>query len=286
MEEELLGKFSKDTDSHGNFLVPKSDESKIDQSSHGIEEITTNEPPNVEPNHPVENLNISVDLSHKTAEELDLESLPCESIHELVGGGSEVNFIKKDSAAIFKPESSYKYKRERAAYLVDRSLGLGLVPTTVIRELGGRKGCSQLFITDAKTAKESTADELDACRKELMKLWLFDTAIANNDRHPGNYLLKEGKVYAIDHSNAFHHSYHPKVKFFDEPISSEVIQPFLDFKANPDRSVNLEKELSMLMDQKRAAKCVNRIKNIARILSQKDRLTSDECHSLFMGQPE
>lgn len=49
---------------------------------------------------------------------------------------------------VFKP--GYRYKSERAAYLVDKFFKFDLIPTTVIRNIEGKEGSFQQFIPNAK----------------------------------------------------------------------------------------------------------------------------------------
>ncbi len=55
---------------------------------------------------------------------------------------------KEGIGGVFKP--GYRYKSERAAYLVDKFFKFDLIPTTVIRNIEGKEGSYQLYIPNTK----------------------------------------------------------------------------------------------------------------------------------------
>lgn len=85
---------------------------------------------------------------------------------------------------------------EVAAYKVDRFLGYNRVPTTVLRDMDGKKGSVQLMVGDINESVQKV--------KDPDELKLFDYLIANQDRNPGNYLVtNDGRIVAIDHARTF-----------------------------------------------------------------------------------
>lgn len=177
--------------------------------------------------------------------------------------------FKDDGAGIFKLNSREKighegsYKKERAAYLADRFLGFGLVPPTVIREIDGEIGSVQEFVPDAKTAAEAyltpaegqeptlTKEQKQSLKSELFKLWFFDYLLYNGDRHGGNLLVKDNKIYAIDNGWTFKKSnfYWPFCRFFDTPIPQEVKDAFERFYSWTEGKEILRDLLSELLDK-------------------------------------
>lgn len=111
-------------------------------------------------------------------------------------GDPEINF-----------SDSYKY--ERAAYLLDRELGLNMVPVAVLRPFKGDRGAFVDWIENAshlvKMKQQPTGPQVAhlAQQKHLMRL--FDALILNVDRRPGNWLVdnENWKLYLIDHSRSF-----------------------------------------------------------------------------------
>jgi len=152
-----------------------------------------------------------------TPEEDILKSYEKKESRLLRGVLNKVLFVelKDDGAGIFKPKSGEHeglrkvvqagtyFRRERAAYLVDRFLGFGLIPPTVIREIDGEIGSMQQFIPDAKTEYQVSKDELagDSSQQQLMKLWILDYIICSSDRKDN--LFKDGKIWAIDNGLSF-----------------------------------------------------------------------------------
>lgn len=120
--------------------------------------------------------------------------------------------LKDDGSVIFKPydgeDSELKeyvqYKKERAAYLFDKIFNWNLVPPTVIRDIGGRVGSAQVFVEDALLPTDVSSEELsDIFYKDKSKLYAFDFLIGNDDRNPENYMIKEGRIIAIDNGLTF-----------------------------------------------------------------------------------
>ena len=97
------------------------------------------------------------------------------------------------------------WRSEIAAYELDKLLGLGMVPPTVQRTVGGRKGCLQLWVTGTTMeAFEGTLPDLEGWRDQVSVMWLFDDLIANCDRHLNNALVSpEGRLILIDNSKTF-----------------------------------------------------------------------------------
>lgn len=100
---------------------------------------------------------------------------------------------------------------EIAAYNLDKLLGLGMVPPTVLKRFRGMAGSCQLWIEDSAVLKKRLQEGLSA--KVLDKpQWLrqayiqqlFDNLIGNEDRHQGNVLITpDERSFLIDHSRTF-----------------------------------------------------------------------------------
>ena len=100
------------------------------------------------------------------------------------------------------PHVADRWKHEVAAFRIDRLIGLGLVPPTVVRERQGREGSLQLWVENATSLSESGREESPDFRARRR---LFDALVFNPDRNPGNILVaREGEdAWLIDHSRAF-----------------------------------------------------------------------------------
>ena len=93
--------------------------------------------------------------------------------------------------------------REYATYVVDRALGWGLVPPTVLREGPAGFGAVQLFVEEDESCDPR---ELLATRPEdLRRVALFDVLINNADRKAGHLLVDTtGRLWSVDHGICFH----------------------------------------------------------------------------------
>lgn len=103
------------------------------------------------------------------------------------------------------------YPRECAAYLVSEHFGFDLVPPTVIREIGGKLGALQLFLShdhyaDYAVIFSIVKDDDESARlsqvEDFQTIAALDWIIANGDRNPRNIMFNTSKpdeLFAIDH---------------------------------------------------------------------------------------
>jgi hypothetical protein len=110
------------------------------------------------------------------------------------------------------PEIGFRdcWKHEIAAYELDKLLGLGLVPPTVARRIGGTDGAVQLWIEEAMTETERRqrgrrATDTRTWNRQIFTVRLFRQLTHDTDfNNTGNVLVSESfRVWAIDHSRAF-----------------------------------------------------------------------------------
>jgi hypothetical protein len=101
------------------------------------------------------------------------------------------------------------YRWELGAYLLDRQLGLNMVPVTVERRIDGQKGVVIEWIEDTISETERIERQIDIPAdsgriEKLSTMLLFDALIYNVDRNPGNWLwTHDWQLYLIDHSRSF-----------------------------------------------------------------------------------
>ena len=97
------------------------------------------------------------------------------------------------------------YRGEVAAYELDKLLQLGMVPPTVARRIGGRKGCLQFWVTGTTMDKlEGIPGSAESWRRQVSMMWFFDDLIANIDRHLNNAMVTpEHRLVLIDNSKTF-----------------------------------------------------------------------------------
>jgi SPP1 gp7 family putative phage head morphogenesis protein len=99
-------------------------------------------------------------------------------------------------------------KREEAAYKLDRLLGTNVVPETVVRKVGTKRGSMQLFVDDATATISAERRHIrESVGNDAKSVTLFDVISGNTDRHEGNLMIVEraGKqrLLAIDNGFAF-----------------------------------------------------------------------------------
>ena len=124
-----------------------------------------------------------------------------------LGRGREIDF--RDS-----------YRNNAAAYKLDRLLGLGMVPVTVVRRYDGRKAGFTWWVDDVlmderdRIRKKLDAPDIPAWNRQMWVVRVFDQLIYNTDRNLGNLLIdKSWRLWMIDHTRAF--------KMFEEPKSPD-----------------------------------------------------------------
>ena len=119
----------------------------------------------------------------------------------------------------FNFSDSYRY--ERAAYLLDRQLGLGMVPVAVLQRRKGTAGVLVDWIPDTvhenKVEKSFSGEEMASMFRQKSRMHLFDSLIYNIDRRPENILIDQSTatVYLIDHTRAFREKEELQPEFAD-----------------------------------------------------------------------
>lgn len=166
-----------------------------------------------------------------------------------LGVSKIIEFKNKKEKAVFKPQSgeavsmkvspdkvgSY-FKYERAAYIVDKAIGIGLIPPTVIRTVDGECGSSQLFIRNVVSGKEfeKCANRLadEQARKQISEMVVLDYILWSADRNEKNYLVdtQTGNLYAIDNGLSFGHEKYPDSDTYPE---SFLEQSWYDMQVRP-----------------------------------------------------
>jgi hypothetical protein len=101
------------------------------------------------------------------------------------------------------------WQLEVAAYIVDRTIGLKLVPATIERHINNNLGSLQWWVqsrfSEAERRKQNIEPpDRDAWDRVWLRMYLFDQLIANIDRHMNNILITaDWDLRLIDHSRSF-----------------------------------------------------------------------------------
>jgi hypothetical protein len=123
-----------------------------------------------------------------------------------------VDITTTDVAYTNRLESVFtdKFFYEVAAYRIDRLLGIGLVPVTVLRTIDGELGSVQFWIEGAMKMQDAFDRDLPVrdtrlLMQRLMLMYVLDAMIYNIDRNFTNILVRPDRddFFLIDHSRAF-----------------------------------------------------------------------------------
>ncbi len=117
--------------------------------------------------------------------------------------------------AVYKPGAGERglwdfpdglFRREIAAYELDRALGLGVIPTTVRREDAPfGEGSLQRFVEADFSEHYFSLREVAQHREALRVIAGFDLLANNADRKGGHLLVdRSGRLWAIDNGLSFH----------------------------------------------------------------------------------
>lgn len=221
-----------------------------------------------------------------TKRELELTMLPIQKSIDIGGGTNTVHMVFFDdmSKGIFKPgdgeepleieESNWMlYKRERAAYLVSRSLKFNFVPATILREVGGRHGSIQDFVKDPKQNLWDL-DESEMPEGELFALAIFDYLIWNKDRKNENFFIRSGKIQATDNGLSFDNwsqyliSGNLKRYVADQEVPHGLLSNLSSFVEDDGKRANLKNQLTGLIPEKTIEAMFKRIEKTVKLLSR------------------
>ena len=95
------------------------------------------------------------------------------------------------------------HRRERAAYVVSESLGVGAVPPTVIRDGPRSRLCSVVCRCRSLEHYFTIYESRDDLHDQLRGIAILDLAANNTDRKSGHCLLAHDHVWAIDNGLCF-----------------------------------------------------------------------------------
>jgi uncharacterized repeat protein (TIGR03843 family) len=118
-------------------------------------------------------------------------------------------------------------QREAAAYLLNETLGWGLVPPTILRDGPYGIGSVQLYIDADHEAHLFTMQKEGCYEEQIERLAAFDFLSNNADRKSGHCLKGSDKrIWAIDHGLCFH--YEPKLRtvlwdYAGQPLRADIL---------------------------------------------------------------
>lgn len=126
------------------------------------------------------------------------------------------------------PELNFKdsFRYERAAYLLDRLLGLEMVPVAVLRRVKAHEGAVVAWVEDAITEQERlrlklAPDDTRLLIRQRAAMRLFDALVYNIDNNLGNQLWTrpDWRLHLIDHTRSFRQRKSLPESFSKRPVS-------------------------------------------------------------------
>lgn len=225
-------------------------------------------------------------LYQPTSLELELERSETSGLQR-IKGSPRIWYvdIEGNGAGIFKSRY-YKEKiisdtqNERATYIISKIVGFDFVPVTVLRSIDGQEGALQEFIEDAEFLYE--VDQTPEIREGLYKYWIFGHIIRNMDRHDDNLLIKDDKIFSIDHEGSFDPDYSNPSDFDDfreyygQPAPSSLVDIFRAFRDDRTRQDTLREALKGLIEPEDIEITMRRIAGISHILIEKGNIDNKE----------
>jgi hypothetical protein len=189
-------------------------------------------------------LNLSKDVARVMPQKISerrIRRIGLEKDGHLIRAAFRDKAVKIDQRGTSIPEHHDTYYNEVAAYLVSKYLGLNNIPTIVLRSMPmcasglklcrtPREGTVQLWVENSVAQFDVSAEQIPypgsplLRNQQLKEILALDCLIGNVDRHAGNLLIDlnerfgdtenwvgkrepfRGKIWAIDHSRAFHTS--------------------------------------------------------------------------------
>lgn len=236
-------------------------------------------------------------LAKRTEREIELSTLPIVGNPRELGGGSNTVLLvsfEGGSRGVFKPgdgerrleipESRGKlFKREAAAYLVSCGLNFNLVPPTVLREISGREGSIQDFVTDPKNSIWEV-DESEVA-EQLFELSIFDYVIWNKDRKVANFFIKDKAVLAADNGLSFDDWFQYLISdnlseyVLGKPVPDKLITNIRSFLNSNKDQEEIRSKLSPLVPDRAVDTMFERVKKVHRVLA-KGRVSEHDIRSM------
>jgi hypothetical protein len=176
------------------------------------------------------------------------------------------------------PNTRYRrYQHEIASYLIDRRLGMMMVPPTVIRKIGREKGSLQIWVEETKDKIYFTEKgEWEKVRREFKQKYPLEYAQAIilgalldiEERHDAGImlLLDEERVMLADNTKAFSNSYKIQERLI--PELNGPISPTLEYQLRSLNANNLKKLVKKYLNKDQIDGLLHRRDQILELCAQ------------------
>jgi len=220
-----------------------------------------------------------------------------DSFHPLDEGNSNFNFIAEledNRQAILKIQNREKSlsketnvaEIEEAAYLINKILGINLIPLTIARKIEPsllglseddpidpeEKAVISLYIDNSETMPES---QLELGDEQQTIIAVLDYILKNWDRHDENILINnESEIFAIDNENSFTDTGIKATNSIEEELEILVGKKFPTSLQKAFATFNAEKEddirtvLGNVIDENSIDSCVFRIRQMQKLIKE------------------
>jgi len=218
-------------------------------------------------------------LYKPTSREIDLQNKETSGLQR-IKGSPRIWYIdiEGDGAGIFKLHRYSDTQNERAAYIISKIVGFDFVPPTVLRKINGEEGSLQEFVEDGKFMDE--VEQSEKVKKGLYKYWIFGHIIRNMERSDWNLLVKEDKVFSIDHDASFDPDFANPANFdlfrqyYGEEAPNELIETFKFYLGDRSRQETLKSTLQELLSPEDVEITTQRLEHIGNLLVKNGKINS------------
>ena len=178
--------------------------------------------------------------------------------------------------------------QERAVYVLDRAIRLGVVPVTIERVINERLASMQEFIEGAQTSNKVKPEQVPV--SEMQKIVLLDLITTNWDRrtNPENLLVRlsedgsgQDQVFAPDSGAS---AFNPRTAFASEipqelteqPLDANIVKLLHSFNNNPGKVTQLQADLTSLLGERTATLYILRIDGLSRSIDANGKVDSEK----------
>ena len=138
--------------------------------------------------------------------------------------------------------------------------------------MDSESGSLQEFIPDAQTYFAADSSVHLQNEDQKFAIWIFYYLIWNSDRHGSNLLIKDNRIYAIDHEASFRNIWSDKYeeieygRYYDKEIPGEIVDRIETFLQDDFRQKLLKRRLNELLYKEEVEAFFRRVEHLGKIL--------------------